>query len=190
MVSLAASAARANAEVAELRATLARERDEVGTRIAQEVAEHDAERDAIIRSLGGEVPVAVDPQPSVGGKSRFIVHGADAAAVGAALSRPALLKREADPSALPVERTKIRSVDDGGRLVGGPSRHGPPAKQFVRNWAKKAKKKTGGSGSGGEGWVACRRRPRRASLMIRKLVERRGSAAAAAPAAAEATQRV
>ena len=67
-----------------------------------------------------------------------------------------------------------------------------PAKQFVRNWAKKAKKKTGGSGSGGEGKGSpAAGVGRRASLMIRKLVERRGSAVtAAAPAAAEATQRV
>ena len=68
-----------------------------------------------------------------------------------------------------------------------------PDKQFVRNWAKKAKKKkTEGSGSGGEGKGSpAAGVGRRASLMIRKLVERRGSAAAAAaPAAAEATQRV
>ena len=73
-----------------------------------------------------------------------------------------------------------------------------PDKQFVRNWAKKAKKKTGGSGPGGEGGGTggegngspAAGVGRRASLMIRKLVERRGSAAAAAPAAAEATQRV
>ena len=48
VVSLTASAAMAHAELAEMRATLARVKDEMDDRIAEQVAEQNAERDAII----------------------------------------------------------------------------------------------------------------------------------------------
>ena len=120
------------------------------------VAEQVAARDAIIVSLGGEVPEAVAPQPSIGGKSRFSVYsGADAGDIGSEQSRPALLKRrKTDLSALPVrERTKIRKAsmtagDSWADLHGTKDR---PDKQFVRNWAKKLKKKKTEDASAGAG---------------------------------------
>ena len=140
-------------------------------------------------SLGGTVPEDAAPEESTakGGTSRFSTYqGSDAAVVGRELSKPAMLKREkTDLSGLTVrERTKIRKEsmtagDSWEDLHGTKDR---PAKQFVRNWAKKAKKKTAAAAGSAAASV------RRASLLRRMSERRRSGVPVAAPAAAPAAE--
>ena len=144
VVRIAATAAKAHAEVAELRATLASVKAGMAEQVAAQVAEQVAERDSLIVSLGGTVPEpVVAPESSAhAGQAQFETYlgGAD---VGPERSRPALLKKQktdlsglSKDERLRIHRESLTAGDSWEDLHGTKDR---PLKQTLR-WARFAKK--------------------------------------------------